>query len=410
VPATAIPAGATAITPDMLTLISLTQAEIDAVVAAVPGGAANVQDIYPLAPLQEGVLFHHLMASEGDPYLLTIGMSLDSRERLQDYLSAFQSVVDRHDILRTAVMWEGLPERVQVVWRRARLVVEEVTLNPADGDALTQLRTRFDPRRHRIDVRHAPMLRMYTAHDADRDRWVLLTLGHHLMDDNTTFRFIFTEIQAFLGGRGDTLPEPLPFRTFVAQGRQAVDAAADAKFFTAMLGDIDEPTAPFGLLSTGGDGRRVVEGRLTLEPELARRLRERVRQLGVSAASVCHLAWAQVLSRLTGRSDVVFGTVLFGRMQGGEGADRAMGPFINTLPLRLTVDDTRIEAAVRRTHSLLADLLRHEHASLALAQRCSAVRAPAPLFTSLLNYRHIVRAVELSPGSEMDWDGIKWEH
>src|SRR5262249_20743042 len=75
-------------------------------------------------------------------------------------------------------------------------------------------------------------------------------------------------------------------------------------------------------------------------------------------------------------------------MQGGEGADRVMGLFINTLPVRIRIGEEGVEASVRRTHILLADLLRHEHASLALAQRCSAVPAPAPLFSALLNYRH----------------------
>ena len=108
----------------------------------------------------------------------------------------------------------------------------------------------------------------------------------------------------------------------------------------------------------------------------------------MSVASLCHLAWALVLARITGREDVVFGTVLFGRMQGGEGADRVMGPFINTLPLRIQIGDQSVLESIRHTHTLLAELLGHEHASLALAQRCSAVQAPAPLFSSLLNYRH----------------------
>ncbi|HYH79880.1 MAG TPA: amino acid adenylation domain-containing protein, partial [Longimicrobium sp.] len=127
--------------------------------------------------------------------------------------------------------------------------------------------------------------------------------------------------------------------------------------------------------------------------------------LGVSAASLCHLAWAQVLARLSGREDVVFGTLLFGRMQGGEGADRVMGPLINTLPVRIGIGAEGAEAAVRRTHALLADLLRHEHASLALAQRSSGVAAPAPLFTSVLNYRY--GGTKRSPEAGQAREGVR---
>ena len=108
--------------------------------------------------------------------------------------------------------------------------------------------------------------------------------------------------------------------------------------------------------------------------------------MGVSPATLFHLAWAQVLAKTSGREDVVFGTVRFGRMQGGISSDR--GRFINTLPVRIVIGEESAEASVRRTHSLLAELLRHEHASLALVQRCSAVPPPTPLFSAVLNYRH----------------------
>ncbi|HYW09419.1 MAG TPA: AMP-binding protein, partial [Longimicrobium sp.] len=124
-----------------------------------------------------------------------------------------------------------------------------------------------------------------------------------------------------------------------------------------------------------------------------------------------HLAWALVMARVSGREDVVFGTVLFGRMGGGEGAERAMGPFMNTLPLRVRLEGAGVETGVRRAHEALAGLLRHEHASLALAQRCSGVQAPAPLFSALLNYRHGTAERDArSAGVLRGWEGIQVIH
>ncbi|HEX9936027.1 MAG TPA: amino acid adenylation domain-containing protein, partial [Longimicrobium sp.] len=392
VPANGIPSGCDAITPEMLPLVTLDQAEVDAIVAAVPGGAPNVQDIYPLAPLQEGIFFHHLMMSgEGDPYVLAALYSFENRVGLDRLLGAMQAVVDRHDVLRTAVIWEGLREPVQVVLREAPLEVEEVELDPAQGDAGAQLYARFDPRRTLLDLRRAPMMRAYIARDEAADRWLLLILRHHMITDHTTGEVMVAEIEAHLSGRADTLPAPLPFRNYVAQARLSVTEEEHREFFTGLLGDVEEPTAPFGLLDVQGDGSGIGDARLRVEARLAARLRERARALGVTAATLCHVAWAQVLARVSGRDDVVFGTLLFGRMQGGEGSERVIGPFINTLPIRIRVGDAGVEASVRETHALLAKLLRHEHASLALAQRCSAVEAPAPLFTTLLNYRHSAR-------------------
>ena len=139
IPPNAIVAGTDTITPEMLPLVALSSEQIASIVANVPGGARNVQDIYPLAPLQEGILFHHLLADEGDPYVLYSAYRFDSRERMEKYLSALQAVIARHDILRTSVAWEGLPAAVQVVWRNAPLRIEEVSLDPADGEIAHQL-------------------------------------------------------------------------------------------------------------------------------------------------------------------------------------------------------------------------------------------------------------------------------
>src|SRR5262249_28891203 len=184
VPPNLIPDGCEAITPEMLPLAQLSQEQIDQIVKSVPGGAANVQDIYPLAPLQEGILFHHLLQKEGDPYLLVVTLGFDSLERLESFVEVLQRVVSRHDALRTAVLWEGLPEPVQVVWRQARIELEMLSLRGADVQG--QLERRSDPRRYRLDVRQAPLLRMFAAYDDGADRWLLRVVLHHLVADHTT--------------------------------------------------------------------------------------------------------------------------------------------------------------------------------------------------------------------------------
>ncbi|HEX9936857.1 MAG TPA: amino acid adenylation domain-containing protein, partial [Longimicrobium sp.] len=388
IPANRIPAGCGAITPEMLPLVELTQPEIDRIVAGVPGGAGNVQDIYPLAPLQEGILFHHLLTPESDPYLLPQPFAFESREQRDAYLAALQAVVARHDVLRTAVVWEGLTEPVQVVWRHAPLPVEEVEVDPAARDAARQLYERIDPLHHRMDMSRAPLLRAYVGREAVAGRWGLLLLLHHMVSDHTTADVLREEMEAHLDGRAERLPAPLPFRNYVAQARLGVSRAEHEAFFRELLGDVDEPTAPFGLREVRGDGLGLEQGMLRLEEGLGARLRERARALGVSVAAMCHVAYAQVLAGTSGRDDVVFGTVLFGRMQGGEGADRVLGPFINTLPVRVRVGEEGAEASVRRAQALLASLVHHEHASLALAQQSSGVPAPEPLFSALFNYRH----------------------
>ncbi|WP_394541492.1 amino acid adenylation domain-containing protein [Lysobacter enzymogenes] len=388
VPPNAIALDSTAIAPDMLPLIDLSQAEIDRIVAQVDGGAGNVQDMYALTPLQDGIMFHYRLAQEGDPYLLGSEISFRDRARLDAFLAAVQQVVDRHDVLRTAFFWEGLSRPVQVVLRKAALAVTEVELDPLDGPVAEQLRERFDVRRTRVDLARPPLLSYVIAYDAQHDRWLVLQRFQHLAGDHVTLEQLRSEVLAIVEGRADELPPPVPYRVMVAQAQAGDSQDGHEEFFGRMLGDIVEPSLPFGLVDVHRHGGDVLEARSLVTPALDERLRAQARRLGVSVASLCHLAWGMVLARAAGSERVVFGTVLLGRMQTGELAGRVVGLTINTLPVRIDLDGIGVEAAVGEVHARLTGLLQHEQASLALAQRCSGVEARAPLFNAILNYRH----------------------
>ncbi|GGS54976.1 hypothetical protein GCM10010206_15880 [Streptomyces cinerochromogenes] len=386
-PAGGIPEGCTRITPDMLPLVELTEDELATVVAAVPGGAANLQDVYPLAALQEGMLFHHLKEGGRDPYVLSGVFSFASRDHLDRFADALQAVIDRHDVLRTAVLTEGLPQPLQVVVRHAELTVDEREPAPGATAADEIQRILADDQAMRLD--RAPLIRLRAVRDPQGGRWSAVLNLHHLIDDATSLGFLFRELVAHLTGRQAELPAPVPYRDFIAHTAHRARTLDTEAYFGARLGDVTEPTVLFGLQDVHGDGRRVLDLRRPLDPELGRRVRTRARELKVSPATLFHAGWALVVAACAGRDDVVFGTVMSGRLQGPRGIERMLGNFINTLPVRLDLTGRDVRDLVEETDLALRGLVRHEQTPLAAVHRHSGVPRDTPLFNAIFNFRHL---------------------
>src|SRR5262249_29874093 len=157
------------------------------------------------------------------------------------------------------------------------LELEEGELDPAEGDAAERLKARFDPRRMRLDLSQAPLMRCVVTEDAANRRWLMLWVNHHLASDHTTLEVMIHEGKASLLGELEGMAEPTPFRNFVAQARQWREGGESEAFFREMLEDVVEPTAPFGLLEAQGDGTGIEEARMEVEEELGARVRERAR-------------------------------------------------------------------------------------------------------------------------------------
>jgi amino acid adenylation domain-containing protein/thioester reductase-like protein len=370
--------------------VGISSEHLERVARLIPGGLGNIEDIYPLSPLQEGVLFHHFLGNQlaGDTYVLPILLSFRTQARLEAFVNAVQSVVDRHQALRAAVVWEDLARPLQVVQRHARVPMNRLELAP-ERDILGQLRDAMRPDQQRIDLHPAPLLRLHVALDLRQAGWYVVLQVHHLICDNESLEILLSEVAAIVEGRAADLARAPSYGDFIAGATGTPPVVIAEDFFRRKLEDVENSTAPFGILETVVEATHIRDLRQKVDAALADRIRAQARRLGTSTATLFHAAWGLVVARTSSQDDVVFGTVLSGRLQGVGMAKGAIGMLINTLPLRLKIGDLSVLELVESVQNELAELLPYTQTSLAVAQRCSGVASGAPLFTSLLNYFHV---------------------
>ncbi|MBG6133776.1 amino acid adenylation domain-containing protein, partial [Aquimarina sp. EL_43] len=388
VPPNGITIDSNKITPDMVPLLDFSQEELDIVVNHIEGGVSNIQDVYPLSPLQEGMYFHHLLSdrTSGDPYVLITGISFDHPDKRSEFIEAFRYVVTRHDVLRTCIINEGLPNAVQVVLRDVKLKVSELPFSSSQN-VKDELESMMASGKHWIDLSKAPLLNLETADDPITDNYYLIMKYHHTVIDHVGLEKIVGEIEVCLSGDKSSLSTPVLYRDFIGHVLYQQSVNDSESYFRSRLGSITEPTFPFGLSDTLGDGSGIEESRYVLPRDLSNQLRSLSRSLGMTPAVLFHAAWGLVIGRCSSKDYAIFGSLFSGRLQGTLEAGQSLGLFINTLPVVLDLSDN-VRDYVAKVKMELEGLLPYEQTPLSRIQNWSGVSNDTPLFSALLNYRH----------------------
>ncbi|HSF42279.1 MAG TPA: amino acid adenylation domain-containing protein, partial [Thermoanaerobaculia bacterium] len=362
---------------------------------------ANVETLYRLSPIQEGMLFHTLHDGASAPYfeqfVIPYGRDLD----LDLIERVWQALLERHPILRTAFFWEEVEQPVQVVHRRANLPFERLDWRGLSAEERGErLRSFLEEDRARgFALDRAPLLRIAAILWDEESTRIVLSY-HHLLLDGWSAGLLLQEATGLYAGfaRGE-VPAPAPrrpFRDYITWLKRQDRAAAEAYWRRVLDGF--EPTA-LGIDRAPGrptpqnDPHEEIEH--TLSADLTAALGRFARRHRLTLHTVVEAAWALALARFSGSDDVVFGSTLSGRPPGLTGSESMIGCFINTLPVRVrTAPEQSLLAWLRGLQTGQRELERHQHSSLVEVREWGGVPAGRPLFEAILVFENFAGSTQ----------------
>ncbi|MEV4613129.1 amino acid adenylation domain-containing protein [Kitasatospora sp. NPDC049258] len=381
--------GAGGLTPSDVPLAAVTQPELDRLAAEHPG----TEDVLPLSPLQEGLLFHALyQREEGSDDLYTSLTSLELRGALDRtaLLRAVDEVVNRHTALRSGFTNSGAQQPLQLVAARVTVPWTEHDLTALDAEAQAAALAGIedDEASRRFDLARPPLVRCALAAIGPGRHRLVLTRHHIVMDGWSTPVLLRELIAAYgAGGDGAALPAATPYADHLAWLARR-DTAADAAAWRAALAGLEAPTLLADSLGTPAQGPAAAgrELHLPIPAGTAAALTATARRHGLTLNTLVQGAWAILLGRLTGRTDVVFGATVSGRPGDLPGVEAMVGLFSNTVPVRFEPRDAEpVGEALARLQAQQSALLDHQYLGLADIQ---ALAGHGTLFDTLLVFEN----------------------
>lgn len=361
--------------------------------SAATNALRNIEDIYPLTPMQEGLLFHTLLYPGSGMYLMQDRYLLEGTLDHAAFRRAWQQVVDRHCVLRTSFVWENQKRPLQIVHKHVTAPVIELDWrgkNPADQtqelDALLkqELQTGFD-------FTKAPLLCLRLIRMADRT-YRFVRSYHHVLMDAWCFSLFMVDFFAFydaqVRGKQKTIPRPRPYRDYIAWLQQQDPRAAE-NFWRDYLRGFTVPT-PLGIGETVQQAGKnedaiVADQMIHLSADTTSKLSTLAQQHQLTLNTFVQGAWALLLNRYSGEHEVVFGVTVAGRPPELDGVESMLGLFINSLPLRVSIDPgAPILAWLKALLAQNVGMRQYEYAPLVQIQGWSEVPRGRALFDSLL--------------------------
>ncbi|AIL61090.1 non-ribosomal peptide synthase/polyketide synthase [Pseudomonas alkylphenolica] len=380
------------VSPSDFPLAQLSQATLH----KLPVPARQIDDLYPLSPMQQGMLFHSLYDQAGGDYINQVRLDIHGLDP-QRFEQAWQAALDRHDILRTGFVWEGLEQPLQVVRKQVKVPLRLLDGRPEAALEQYLDRVAQDELNAGFDLAAAPLLRLVLVRNGEGSWHVIYTNHHILMDGWSNARLLGEVLQRYAG---DAPPRhPGRYRDYIGW-LAAPDVEQDRRFWQAELADLAEPALLVAAVGAGATGDSGYDERhLRLSVEQTAQLAECARALKITVNTLVQGAWAILLQRYLGRDQVVFGATVAGRPTELQGVEEQIGLFINTLPVRFEhTGSTPVQQGLRELQARNLSLREHEHSPLFDIQRWAGQGGEA-LFDTLMVFENYPVSQALAAGT-----------
>ncbi|MEA5505983.1 amino acid adenylation domain-containing protein [Halotia wernerae UHCC 0503] len=356
----------------------------------------KIEDIYELSPMQQGLLFHTLTAPNSGTYFEQLSCTLQGEFNVAAFRQAWQQVVDRHPILRTAFYWQGLEQPYQVVHCQATLPYEQLDWRDLSAqEQQTQLEELLVSDRQRGFELSQPTLLRLTLIQLTDDTHQFIRSHHHILLDGWSWSILWEEVhliyQALCQGKDINLAPVLPFRDYITWLQQQNLAGAET-FWRQKLKGFTAPTKlmldqiPNSLPSLGED---FDNQHIFLSQSLTNALQSLARRHQLTLNILIQGVWAVLLSRYSGEQDIVFGATSSGRPPELPGVESIAGLFLNTLPLRVEVlPEASLLNWFKQLQTEQIETRQYEYSALSQIQRWSEILPGLPLFESIVVFNN----------------------